>query len=205
MCLAGFRLTGFRSVIINSGGTVEKETHHLSPLQWGAQWKSPSQPTRVPAPLSSRNLSYPRLRAIGCYPEIRAKLGCLRLLVRCLLFTKLCWVGKYIPGKFYYETDNSPTQGELNPRKNRLKVTFGPLFFPQHFFFFFGFWFLWGGIDFILGSRVQEAQRNQIVRKHPILFVSDCRDCTAQKPAKQERSSEPGLIQVSVATRFVRP
>ena len=41
-----------------------------------------------------------------------------------------------MPGKCYYETDELPTtQGQPNPRKNRLKVAFGPLLLTKDFFF----------------------------------------------------------------------
>ena len=43
----------------------------------------------------------------------------------CLRSTKLCWVGKH---KYIMNQTNSPTQGQPKPRKNRLKVAFGPLF-----------------------------------------------------------------------------
>ena len=56
---------------------------------------------------------------------------------------------------------NSPTHGQPNPRKNRLKVAFGPLFPAANIF-------LWVGIDFIpgTGSRLQETQPNQILHKY---------------------------------------
>ena len=53
------------------------------------------------------------------------------LLIGCLRFTRLCWVGKH--RKHYYENNELP-----NPRKIKVKVAFGPLFpnsFPQNFFF----------------------------------------------------------------------
>ena len=53
--------------------------------------------------------------------------------------------------KYYYETDELPNpKGQPNPRKNRLKVTFGPLFpHSKHFF---------GGWDwFSIGNRPQES------------------------------------------------
>ena len=47
------------------------------------------------------------------------------LVLGCLRFTKLCWVGKHV--NIIMKPTNSPTQGQLNPRRNRLKVAFGPL------------------------------------------------------------------------------
>ena len=47
-------------------------------------------------------------------------------LIRCLRFTKLCRVGEHI--NVIMKPTNSPTQGQPNPRKNRLEVAFGPLF-----------------------------------------------------------------------------
>ena len=47
------------------------------------------------------------------------------LLVRCLRFTKFCWVRKHLN---IIKPTNSPTQRQPNPRKNRLKVAFWPLF-----------------------------------------------------------------------------
>ena len=43
------------------------------------------------------------------------------------LFTKFCWVWKHIVSTIMKPT-HSPTQGQPNPRKMRLKVPFGPLF-----------------------------------------------------------------------------
>ena len=40
--------------------------------------------------------------------------------------TKFCWVGKHI--NIIMKPTNSSTQGQTNPRKNRLKVVLGPLF-----------------------------------------------------------------------------
>ena len=56
---------------------------------------------------------------------------------------------------------NSPTPGQPNPRKNRLKVAFGPLFPTANTL-------SWVGIDFYVGNRLQEIQPNQILRKHPV-------------------------------------
>ena len=43
----------------------------------------------------------------------------------CSGFTKFCWVGKHV--NIIMKPTNSPTQGQPNQRKNRLKVAFGPL------------------------------------------------------------------------------
>ena len=61
----------------------------------------------------------------------------------CLRSTKLYWVGKHIPGKYYYETDELP-----NPKietKNGYWATF------SH-----GKYFSWVGIGFI-GNRLQKT------------------------------------------------
>ena len=58
----------------------------------------------------------------------------------CLRFTKFCWVGKH--ANIIMKPMNSPTQGQPNPRKIRLKVAFGPLFPTRDIFW-------WVGIDFI--------------------------------------------------------
>ena len=42
------------------------------------------------------------------------------------IYTKFCWVGKHI--NIIMKPSNSPSQGQTNPRKNRVKVAFGPLF-----------------------------------------------------------------------------
>ena len=59
---------------------------------------------------------------------------------RCLRFTKLCWVGKHV--NISMKPTNSPTQGQSNPRKNRSRVAFGPLFPTANTF-------SWVGIGFI--------------------------------------------------------
>ena len=46
--------------------------------------------------------------------------------VPCSRCTKLCSVGKHT--NVIMKPTNSPTQGQLNPRKIRLKVVFGPFF-----------------------------------------------------------------------------
>ena len=56
---------------------------------------------------------------------------------------------------------NSPTQGQLNPRKNRLKAAFGATFSHSDYFFV--------GWDWLyMGNRLQETQPDRILRKHPI-------------------------------------
>ena len=51
------------------------------------------------------------------------------LIIGCLRCTKFCWVRKHI--NIITKPSNSPTQGQPNPIKIRLKVAFGPLF-PTH-------------------------------------------------------------------------
>ena len=41
------------------------------------------------------------------------------VLIECLRYTKFCWVGKHID--IFMKPSNSPTQGQPNPRKIRLK------------------------------------------------------------------------------------
>ena len=50
-----------------------------------------------------------------------------------LQYIKFCWVGKHVNSSM--KPTNSLTQGQPNPRKNRLKVAFGPRFFPQQIVF----------------------------------------------------------------------
>ena len=68
-------------------------------------------------------------------------------------------VGKHI--NITMKPTNSPTQGQPNPRKNRLKVAFGTLFPTANNFSCVR-------IDFCIGNRLRETQPNQIVGKHPI-------------------------------------
>ena len=49
---------------------------------------------------------------------------------------------------------NSPTQGQPNPRKIRLKVAFGPLFPTANNF-------SWVGIDFVEGTDYKEPNRTK--------------------------------------------
>ena len=56
------------------------------------------------------------------------------------IYTELCWVGNHI--NIIMKPTNSPTQGQPNPRKIRLKVAFGPLFPTANNF-------SWVGIDFM--------------------------------------------------------
>ena len=71
--------------------------------------------------------------------SIDASLGCCRenqLPTGCLRYTKLCWVGKHIPGIIIImKPSNSPTQGQPNPRKIGFKVAFWATFFPQRIVF----------------------------------------------------------------------
>ena len=50
------------------------------------------------------------------------------VVVGCLPITKLCWVGKHIPGKYYYETDELPNPRPTQTKKKKFRVAFGPLF-----------------------------------------------------------------------------
>ena len=68
--------------------------------------------------------------------------------VRCLRCTKFCSLGKRI--NIVMKPTNSPTQGQPNPRKIRLKVALG-LLFPTVFFFVGWDWFY-------IGNRLQETQ-----------------------------------------------
>ena len=63
---------------------------------------------------------------------IHKPLGCSR-------FAEFCWVGKHI--NITMKPTNSPIQGQPNPRKKWLKVTFGPLFPTANNF-------SWVGTDF---------------------------------------------------------
>ena len=81
--------------------------------------------------------------------------------VRCLRFGQILLGWKTYK---HYETDaTSPTQGQPNPRKIRLKVAFGPLFFPQQKTIFrLG----WDWLYQYIGNRLQETQPNYVLRKH---------------------------------------
>ena len=61
------------------------------------------------------------LSSVGLLSRPPQLLGCLLC-----ISTKLCWVGKHVT--IITKPTNSPTQGQPNPRKNRLKVAIGPLF-----------------------------------------------------------------------------
>ena len=64
------------------------------------------------------------------------------LVIGCLRFTKLWWIGKHV--NIFMKPMNSPTQGQQpNPRKKRLRVAFGPLFSHSKNIF------SWVGIGFI--------------------------------------------------------
>ena len=55
------------------------------------------------------------------------------VLIECLRYTKFCWVGKHID--IFMKPSNSPTQGQPNPRKIRLKSGIWATFFPQQIIF----------------------------------------------------------------------
>ena len=74
---------------------------------------------------------------IRLWPVLR-----LLLLIGCLRFTTLCWVGKHV--NVIMKPTNSPTQGQPRPRKVRFKVAFGPLFPTESIFSWVGIGFIWG-------------------------------------------------------------
>ena len=79
--------------------------------------------------------------------------GCLRL------FTKLCWAGNNV--NIIMKPFNSPTQGQPNPRKNRLKVAIGAATFSHSKYFFVGWdWFY-------IGNRLPD----QILPKQPNIII----------------------------------
>ena len=65
----------------------------------------------------------------------------LRQIAGGLRSTKFCWVGKHT--SIIMKPTNSQTQGQPNPRKNRLKVAFGPLFPTASIFSWVGNCFMW--------------------------------------------------------------
>ena len=98
-------------------------------------------------------------------------------MIRCLRFTKLCWVGKHI--NIIMKPTNSPTQGQPNRRKIRLKVAFGPLFPTLNNF-------SWVGIDFTKETERKKpnptkyfANTYQLFRKHPSWLLMGKTDTTA--------------------------
>ena len=100
----------------------------------------------------------------GRYPTLGR--SCLSIL-GCLRCTQFCWVGKQANITINMKPSNSPTQGQSNPRKNRLKVAFEPLF-PTAYFF------SWVGIDFIYETDCKKPNSNQILRKH-VVYERDWR------------------------------
>ena len=83
-------------------------------------------------------------------------------LLGCLRHAKFCSVGKHI--NIIMKPTNSPTQGQPNPRQNRLKEAFGPLFcvtfFPQQIIF--------RGLGLVLyrNRTTRNLTQPKIVRKH---------------------------------------
>ena len=71
----------------------------------------------------------------------------------------LCWRHINIVMK---PTNSPPTPGRPNPRRIRSKVAFGPFSFHSKLFFVGS-----GFVLFYIENRLQETQRNQIIRKHP--------------------------------------
>ena len=80
------------------------------------------------------------------------------LLLGCLRYTRLCWVRKHVNATM--KPTNSPTQGQPNPRKIRLKVAFWAAFSHRKYFFV-------GWDSFYIGGRLRETHPNQFLRKHP--------------------------------------
>ena len=72
--------------------------------------------------------------------------------------TKICSVGKHV--NIVMKPTRSPTQGQPNTRKIRLKVALRQLF--SHSKRFFVSW-----DRFLYRNRLQETQTNQLLRKHP--------------------------------------
>ena len=72
----------------------------------------------------------------------------------CLRSIKLCRVGKHV--NIIMKPTNSPTQGQRNPRKNRLKGGNWATFFPTANNFCAGWDWLY------IGNRLRETQHNQI-------------------------------------------
>ena len=67
--------------------------------------------------------------------------------------------------KCCHETDELPNpKAQPNPRRIRLNVVFEPLFPTEDNF-------SWVGIGFYTGNRLQESNLNQILRKHPIVWL----------------------------------
>ena len=97
-------------------------------------------------------------------------------------FTKLCWVGKYI--NIIMKPTNSPTQGQLNPRKNRLKVAFGPLFPTATNF-------SWLGIGFTQQADYKKTKSTKL-SANPLLFIHRTLNTTA--PSPEPRLSSFGVI-----------
>ena len=85
------------------------------------------------------------------------------LAIGCWRFTKFCWVGKHI--NITMKPTSSPTQGQRNPRKNRLKS--GVWATLSHSKYFFVGWDL-----FYIGNRLQETPPNQILHKHPYILCT---------------------------------
>ena len=78
---------------------------------------------------------------------------------QCLRYTKFWWVGKHV--NIIMKPTNSPTQGQPNPKKNRLKVAFGP-FFPTAKYFF-----LWVGIDLCRKQTARNSTQPNYPKKTP--------------------------------------
>ena len=72
-----------------------------------------------------------------------------------LRFTKFCWGRKHV--NIIMKPTNSPTQGQPNPKKIRLKVAFGPLFPTAKYFF--------GGLGLVLYRK--QTARNQTQPNSP--------------------------------------
>ena len=79
--------------------------------------------------------------------------------IGCLRYSKLCWVGKRV--NIIMKPTNSPSQGQPNPRKSRLKVAFGPLF-PTANCFFRGL-----GLIFVWKTDYKKPNPTKFPIKHP--------------------------------------
>ena len=90
----------------------------------------------------NKKMSYSVIVQMITYQEdICPEIGCLRS-------TKLCWVGKHI--NVIMKPTDSPTQGQPNPRKVRLKSVIWATFSQSKYFFVGWDWFH-------VGNRLQET------------------------------------------------
>ena len=94
-----------------------------APASFSSQDRLPMQPVSVTkGSRCNRSAPFRRCFAMGQYIHVTVSL---LLLIRCLRFTKLCWVGKHM--NIIMKPTNSPTQGQPNLRKyvkNGIRVIF---------------------------------------------------------------------------------